>query len=1107
MSVQLRRNTWTGVSLLFTLAIGAPVLADDTELLLMPPDIDSKPNLLFILDTSGSMNEEITTQAPYDASRSYDGDCDANSIYWTDVDNPPDCSGDSTQLVDKTAFVCDAASGQLKGIGSYSGTMVQYRETSSGASRWQELEPGNFLGLVECKSDSGKHGDGTNNRVYAYSGSDGSAFTNNQKFELGWGSAPAAVTYTIYDGNYLNWKNSPATVEMSRMNILKAVTTATLNSISDVNVGVMRFNNESGGTVIKAISDLEANRQGILDTINGMNAGGFTPLAETLYESALYWRGVNADYGENVDDHSTDVAALDSTSPENYKQPQTNVCSKNFNILVSDGEPTRDEDTPNRLGNLPGFPRASCNGDETHGRCLDDVAEYLATVDIDTAMDGDQFVTTHTIGFDIDVDLLRESAEISGGRYFLADDVESLALALLNIISEITERSLSFSAPAVAVNTFNRTQNLNDLYMTVFSSRTNVHWPGNLKKYGVANGEIIDANGLGAVNPATGFFYESAKSLWTDGDPDGSTVTRGGAAHELPDPVARNLFTNNGAESSLTAGQNALSPANAAAYAPADFGMTGAAGEPTVEEMIRWMRGEDIRDEDFDPSTLVRNAMGDPLHSQPAAVVYGNEATPDVVVFSGTNDGYLHAVNGNTGQELWSFVPKELLGDMNRLYFDPKSNFKHYGIDGNIVSILNDENGNGEIEPGDGDFVYIIFGLRRGGNTYYALDVTNKNAPELLWQAEYPEFGQSWSTPVIAKVDIDTPGLNAEKAVVIIGGGYDSVHDTPAHPESPDAQGAGIHMLDLVSGERLWHAGANGDLDLDAMTRAIPTQIRVIDLNGDGRADRMYASDLGGQLWRFDITNGKTPPNLVAGGVIAQLGAEGVDGAGDAETRRFYNSPDVAIFSDPFQGRRYISVSIGSGYRAHPLDSTAADRFFSIRDPHVFTRLTQNDYNQYDIITDTDLVEVSGQVNAVVDAESRGWKFTMPQNQKVIANSATFNDSVFFIGFSPEANLSDPCQPSNGRNFLYQVSVVNGDPVVNNLDSLAAEDANAARMTELAQGGIASTPSFLFPAPTDPDCEGAACSPPPIGCVGVECFSPGFKNNPVRTLWTQDGIE
>jgi type IV pilus assembly protein PilY1 len=67
---------------------------------------------------------------------------------------------------------------------------------------------------------------------------------------------------------------------------------------------------------------------------------------------------------------------------------------------------------------------------------------------------------------------------------------------------------------------------------------------------------------------------------------------------------------------------------------------------------------------------------------------------------------------------------------------------------------------------------------------------------------------------------------------------------------------------------------------------------------------------------------------------------------------------------------------------------------------------------------------------------------------------------------------------------------------------------DAERVTELEQGGIAPKPTFLFPSPADPaNCEGEECAPPPIGCVGVECFDPGFPNNPVRTLWTQDGVD
>ncbi len=1127
MNAQKRKIIGTCAGFLLALTAGATAIADDTELLLAvpPASLNATPNMLFILDTSHSMRSVEDTIEPYDSDEDYDGDCDDDAFYWTDVGVIPVCDGDNENYIDEDNFFCDAAENQMSGIGSYTDTMVQYRDggrdgTSSGPKKWQYLTPGYNSEPVECQADSGIHGDGRPGHLWARNGANLSDwFTSDPNKEISWGSAPRNLSYTFYDGNYLNWRNSPVNASITRMDLVKAATKSVLQSITNVNVGLMRFNKREGGPVIKALGDLDANRASIFATIDGLTAQGSTPVSETLYEAALYWRGMDAKYGEEINTYPTDPAALDSTNPENYKQPPTNDCSKNYNILLTDGEPFNDFDTPALAPTLPNYStalgRTNCDGAVmdasgniiNQGYCLDDISEYLATEDFDSVLDGDQFVTTHIIGFDIDLPILRTTAERSGGTFFLADDVESLTFALLNIVGDITAKNLSFSAPAASVNTFNRTQNLNDLYFTVFSPKTRAHWPGNLKKYRADNGQIVDANGLGAVNPATGFFYDAAESYWTAGGPDGNEVTLGGAANQLPAPASRKLYTNNGFDNDLTAGSNAIAPSNAGSFAASDFGLTGAVGEPTVDDVIRWMRGEDVNDADSDPTTTVRNAMGDPLHSQPATVVYGGSAgSPDVVVYTATNDGYLHAIDGTTGVELWSFIPKEMFARMTRLFFNPSSRYKIYGIDGNIVPVIADRDNNGIIDGTD--FVYILFGLRRGGNSYYALDVTDKNAPELLWNVQLTGGGQSWSTPVVARVDIDTSGLNADKAVAIIGGGYDSVHDTPAYPAAADAAGAGIHMLDLVSGVELWRAGrdAGADLQLATMTRSIPNQVRVIDVSGDGMADRLYASDAGGQLLRFDLLNGQTPANLAAGGVIARLGAEGLGAPSAADTRRFYNSPDASIFTDRIQNRRFISLSIGSGYRAHPLDNSASDRFYSVRDPDVFNRLSQAAYDSYNVVTAADLVEVSGSVRTIIDPGKRGWKFTMPANQKVIANSATFDDSVFFVGFSPESNTTNICEPSQGKNFLYRVSVENGDPVVNNLDTLDPADADDERVMQLAQGGIAPTPSFLVPSP-DPACTGTDCTPPAIGCVGVECFDPGFDNRPVRTLWAQDGIE
>ncbi len=1119
MKISSRKNTWIVVGCGIAMLSGAPAMADDTELLLISPDprLNPKPNVMFILDTSGSMGTEEQTIKPYDSSVTYGGACDTNAIYWTEVDVLPVCDPTNLRWVWKTHFQCDFASNQILGIGSFTNTMVQFRDggsdgTSSGGWKWQYIAPGYHDYFVECQADSGVHGDGRPTYLWADTGTNPpDPWTDDPKSEVSWGSAPRNLGYTFYDGNYLNWKASPLSVTLSRLVIMKEVTKKVLNSVNNLNVGLMRFNDRDGGPVILGITDLDANRSSVISAIDSLQAGGRTPLSEALYESALYWRGMPAHYGELINEHATDPGALSSSNPEVYQQPTWDSCTKNYNVLLTDGVPVDDDDTPVLAPTLPNFAaalgRSTCTF-STMGDCLDDVAEYLSVEDIDPGTTGDQIVTTHTIGFTIDLPILKDAAVASGGQYFLADDVESLTKTLLSIIANINDRSLSFSAPAVSVNTFNRTQNLSDLYLTMFGARAKAHWPGNLKKYKITNRVITDANGVAAVDPATGFFYNTARSFWTVGGNDGNDVRLGGAANRLPDPAVRNLYTNNSGGADLTSAANLLTPSNAAAFQMSDFGLLGASGEPTVDQLIRWMRGEDIRDEDNNAATSIRYAMGDPLHSQPAAIVYGGTAAnPDVVVYTATNDGYLHAINGTTGVELWSFVPKELLMNMTRLYFDPNAKYKQYGIDGNVVPVVKDANRNGIVDGTD--FVYLIFGLRRGGNSYYALDVTNKNAPRLMWQVNYPEMGESWSSPVITKMFIAGASQNADKAVVVLGGGYDSAHDTRTHPIIPDGGGAGIHVLDLLTGAQLWRAGMDGaaDLQLPLMTRSIATDVRVIDFSGNGYADRMYASDMGGQIWRFDVNNGQNAANVVTGGVIARVGAEGLAAPTDADTRRFYTSPDISLFKDNVQERQFLAISIGSGYRAHPFDLGAQDHFFSFRDGDVFNKLTQADYNGYPIATINDLVEVGGAKQVTINPTDRGWKFMLPSNQKVLSDSITFNNEVIFVAFSPDTNAAQLCAAGRGTNFLYRVSVVNGDPIVNNLDTLDPADADDARSQTLQQGGIAPTPTILFPGPDDPNCQGADCNPPPIGCVGVECFEPGFVNNPVRTLWTQDGIQ
>src|SRR6185295_19498572 len=145
-----------------------------------------------------------------------------------------------------------------------------------------------------------------------------------------------------------------------------------------------------------------------------------------------------------------------------------------------------------------------------------------------------------------------------------------------------------------------------------------------------------------------------------------------------------------------------------------------------------------------------------------------------------TNDGYLHAINAKTGAELWSFIPPELLGNLVNLYQDDPSSTKHYGLDGDVRAFMLDVNRNGVVEPAGGDKVWIFFGQGRGGDHYYALDVTNRNSPQHMWTlgpAQLPGVGQTWGTPSLARVRVSGASQNSLYLVLVLSGGYDTTQD------------------------------------------------------------------------------------------------------------------------------------------------------------------------------------------------------------------------------------------------------------------------------------------------------------------------------------------
>ena len=293
------------------------------------------------------------------------------------------------------------------------------------------------------------------------------------------------------------------------------------------------------------------------------------------------------------------------------------------------------------------------------------------------------------------------------------------------------------------------------------------------------------------------------------------------------------------------------------------------------------------------------------------------------------------------------------------------------------------------------------------------------------------------------------------------------------------------------------------------MRYSVPADVRVIDLDRDGFTDRFYAADMGGQVWRFDVFNGRPAASLVAGGVIARLG-----GAPDAappatQSRRFYYAPDIALAGVGTQ--RFIHIGIGSGHRARPNSLATHDRFFALRDHAVFESFTQSEYAAMTPITTADLVDITDNLRESIPFGSPGWRLELNdggwRGEKVLAESRTFNNQVFFTTYTPAADAQgslDNCQPVIGTNRLYVVNLFNGDPV-RNLDRLG-EDTQLTgedRSVEVP-GSISGEAVFLFPPPDDPDCIGPECAPPPLVCIGLHCLPTDFENAPVRTYWRQE---
>ncbi len=886
----------------------------------------------------------------------------------------------------------------------------------------------------------------------------------------------------------------------------------------------------------------------------------------------------NSAYCAGYDYSTTTVSSINTwygnVTKGTYISPFKYECQQAYVVIVTDGDPTNDTSAKTAIDTLNGGFNTTTNkpnvvystptqgGDtgDTSDR-LDDLAGYMYNNDLisDTTLSGTQRVLTYTVGFGNGIstsglDLLKRTADAGHGAYYDATDANNLATALQSAIIDIQTTSSSFAAPSLSVNAFNKLYNGDDIYFALFKPSSTVEWDGNIKKLHLCNtsdvttykctyGEIIDANGNPAIDPANLRIKDTSQSYWST-TTDGGTVTAGGVGDAITNqtPGGRTLYTYTGDYTTGLASEQtgfqitASSSGTMYTDATTDYTLLDSSGtistlstttdkNNAVTNTINWMLGYN-----YGSSSVQRWPFSDPLHSRPVAITYGDiggdTSKPITKLFVATNDGQIHMLNDSTGKEEWSFIPKELLGMQYKLSQDADGTHP-YGADGTPTFLINDINNDGIIDPSVGDYVYMYIGMRRGGRNIYCFDVTPSSTltsatstftPKLKWVIQggtttgYSRLGYTWSSPQVATIrtKCNLSGCNAGDSVattvLLFGGGYNPGQDTGnfANTPSTDPYGAddgavpsgmgnAIYIADPATGALIWDAGSDSSstLVLSNMKYSIPSDLSLLDSDGDGAVDRIYVGDMGGQVWRVDLSsqidtgaNG-TSTGFIFADLVCQWTGSSAPYTRDCSTttltsdqswRKVFYPPDVVQMNDSYYSTNstYDIVAVVTGNRADPIDwqtinakeEAVHNRIYALRD-YSPTKGTSSNSSKAPITADstgtatgtlvdltTDPVDAGVSVQSALQS-SNGWyvdlkmpsgsgitvtPFTSPTitewvGEKALAKPVIYDNVLYVTTYTPanEVTSTVTCAANEGLGKLYALNL---------LDASAAVDLN-----------------------------------------------------------------
>lgn len=242
------------------------------------------------------------------------------------------------------------------------------------------------------------------------------------------------------------------------------------------------------------------------------------------------------------------------------------------------------------------------------------------------------------------------------------------------------------------------------------------------------------------------------------------------------------------------------------------------------------------------------------------------------MLYVGGNDGMLHGFSAVDGAEKIAYIPQGVIRNLPAL---TRPDYEHrYYVDGSPFT--------GDVKTGSGNTAadwktYLVGTLGAGGKGFFVLDVTNPggggdtpipsdfvktNASSLVvmdktafnpdptdpdWADKWKDVGHIFGNPVVAEDNPQRPlqitRTNDKRWALILGNGYNSENERP------------VLLIQYLDGAReLKTIPAVPTDHAEANSNGLSTP-QMLDVNGDGIPDFVYAGDLQGNMWKFDIAS------------------------------------------------------------------------------------------------------------------------------------------------------------------------------------------------------------------------------------------------------------